>query len=104
MRDGDRPYGTFTGKPLISTNLGGPPLPFISGPARRQWKARHHVYRIAPVTLDNERDCLRRNGIGAPGLSEGTNSIRVPFLALVLLSNHVVYKDLPTLMDILYYP
>jgi hypothetical protein len=36
--------------------------------------------------------------------NEDSNSIRVPFLALVLLSNHVVYKDLPALMQNLYYP
>ena len=89
---------------FVEGYMDGPPLPYISGPARRQWKARQYVYRVSPVTLDNERDRLRRNGIGGPGLSEGTNSIRVPFLALVHLSNHVVYKDLPALMDILYYP
>ena len=50
-----------------------------------------------------QRACPPRNGIGGPSLSEGTNSIRVPFLALVLLSNHVVYKDLRALMDNLHY-
>jgi hypothetical protein len=36
--------------------------------------------------------------------NEAANSIRVPLLALVLLLNHVVYKNIPALMDNMYYP
>jgi hypothetical protein len=34
---------------------------------------------------------------GGRGLGDGPNSIGMPFLALVRLSNHIVYKELPAL-------
>jgi hypothetical protein len=58
----------------------------------RHAEARQDVYRVAPVTVDNERVRHRRNDIGGPGLGVGANLIRVEFLTLALLLNHVVYK------------
>src|SRR5258705_7245303 len=40
----------------------------------------------------------------SPQENEAANSIPVPLLALVLLLNHVVYKNIPALMDNMYYP